>query len=94
MFKLFAEMNQMVLRGLGGTFGLFAAIAAVTWPILFISNSLNEADSVRQNGGHFSLAGAVGGSLVVLVLAGLFGFLSFMLLRFAFRGPKNHSSVS
>jgi hypothetical protein len=34
-----------VFRGLGGILGLFAAIAAVTWPILFISNSLNEADS-------------------------------------------------
>ena len=82
-----------MFRGLGGIFGLFAAIAAVTWPILFISNSLNEADSIRQNGGHFSLAGAAGGSLAVLVLAGLFAFLAFMLLRFAFRGPKNIALV-
>jgi hypothetical protein len=91
--KLFAEMRQIMFRGLGGILGLFAAIAAVMGPILFISNSLNEADSVRQNGGHFSLAGAIGGSLVVLVLAGLFAFLAFTLLRFAFRGPKSHSSV-
>ena len=82
-----------MFRGLGGILGLFAAIAAVMGPILFIFNSLNEADSVRQNGGHLSLAGAVGGSLAVLVLAGLFAFLAFMLLRFAFRGLKDHSSA-
>jgi hypothetical protein len=86
-------MRQIVFRGLGGMLGLFAAIVAITLPILFISNFLNESDSVRQNGGHFSLTGAVGGSLAVLVLAGFFAFLAFMLLRFAFRGPKNHSPV-
>jgi hypothetical protein len=86
--KLFAEMRQIVLRGLGGILGLFAAIAAVMGPILFISNSLNEAASVRQNGGHFSLTGAIGGSLAALVLAGLFAFLAFTLLRFALRGHK------
>ena len=78
-----------MFRGVGGILGPFAAIAAVMCPILFISSS----DSVRQNGGHFSLAGAVGGSLAVLVLAGLFVFLAFVLRRFAFLGPKNHSSV-
>jgi hypothetical protein len=89
-------MRQIVFRGVGGILGLFAAIAAVIEPILFISNTLNEADSVRQNGGHggqFSLAAAIGGSLAVLALAGLFAFLAFTLLRFAFRGPKSHGSV-
>jgi hypothetical protein len=85
-------MRDIVFRGLGGILGLFAAIAAVG-PILFISNSLNEADSARQYGGHFSLAGAVGGSLAVLAVAGLFAFVAFKLLRFAFRGPKTHRAV-
>jgi hypothetical protein len=86
--KLLAEMRQIVFRGLGGILGLFAATAAVIVPVLFVSNSLNEAGSVRQNGGHFSLAGAIGGSLAVLILLGLFVLLAFTLLRFAFRGPK------
>jgi hypothetical protein len=90
--KLLAKMRQIVFRGLGGILGFFTAIVALTGPILFIFNSLNEADSIRQNGGHgghFSLTGAVGGSLTVLVVAALFAFLAFTLLRFAFRGPKN-----
>jgi len=86
-------MTQIVFRNFGGIVGLFAATAAVTGPILFISNSLNEAASVRQNGGHFSLVGASGGTLAVLVLSGLFAHLAFTLLRFALRGPKSHGSV-
>jgi hypothetical protein len=86
-------MRQIVFRGFSGILGLFAAIAAVMAPVLFISNSLNEADSVRQNGGHFSLPGAIGGSLAVLVLAGLLAFFAFALLRFALRGPKSHGNV-
>jgi hypothetical protein len=82
-------MRQIVFRGLGAILGLFAAIAALMGPILFISNSINEADSVRQGGGRFSLAGAIGGSLAVFVFAGLSAFLAFTLLRFALRGPKN-----
>jgi hypothetical protein len=34
--KLFAAMRQIVFRGVGGILGLFAAIAAVIEPILFI----------------------------------------------------------
>jgi len=86
--KLFAEMRQIVFRGLTGVLGFLAALVAVSAPILFISNSLTEAGSVRQHGGHFSLAGAVGGSLAVLALAGFFAFVAFTLLRFAFRGPS------
>jgi hypothetical protein len=80
--------RNIVFRGLGGVLGFVAAIVAVTGPILFISSSLNEADSVRQYGRHFSLAGAVGGSLAVLALAGFFAFVAFTLLRFSFRGPR------
>jgi hypothetical protein len=81
-------MRNILFRGLGGVLGFLALIVAVAGPILFISNSLNEADSARQYGGHFSFAGAVGGSLAVLTLAGCVAFAAFTLLRFAFRGPK------
>lgn len=83
-------MRQTVFRSLGGILGLLAALAAITEPVPFISNSLNEAGSVRQNGGRFSLAGAIGGSLAVLAFAGTLGFLAFILLRFALCGQKKH----
>jgi hypothetical protein len=85
-------MRQIVFRVLGGILGLFAALAAVVEPVLFISNSLNEAESIRQNGGHFLLASAIGGSVAVLAFAGLSAFLAFTLLRFALRGPKTIAS--
>lgn len=81
-------MKAIIVRSVSGILGLIAATIAIAAPIRFILNSLNEADSVGQKGGHFSIAGAVGGSLVVVVLAAFFAFHALRLLRFAFRGPK------
>jgi hypothetical protein len=83
-------MRTIVFRVFGGVVGLFAAVVAILAPLLFISNELQEADSVRQNGGHFSLVGAVSGSLTVLVVAGVFAFIAFVLVRFSLRGPRVH----
>jgi hypothetical protein len=81
-------MRTIFFRVLGGAVGLFAAIVAIAGPLLFISNELQEAESARQYGGHASIWGAIGGSLTVLVLAGFFALIAFVLLRFSFRGPK------
>jgi len=81
-------MRTTVFRVLGGAVGLFAALIAIVGPLLFISNELQEADSARQYGGHLSVWGAVAGSLTVLVLAGFFGLIAFVLLRFSVRGSK------
>jgi hypothetical protein len=83
-------MRTIVFRVLGGVVGLFAGTIAIVGPLLFISNELQEADSARQYGGHASFVGAVGGSLTVLVLAGFFAFIAFVLLRFSLRGSKPH----
>jgi hypothetical protein len=83
-------MKTIVFRVLGGVVGLFSAVIAIVGPLLFICNELQEADSARQYGGHPSFLGAVGGSLTVLVLAGFFGFVAFVLLRFSLRGSKLH----
>ncbi len=83
-------MRTIVFRVLGGAVGLFTAVIAIVGPLLFISNELQEADSAQQYGGHPSFLGAVGGSLTVLVLAGFFALIAFVLLRFAFRGSRPH----
>ena len=81
-------MRTIFFRVLGGAGGFFAAIAAIVVPLLFISNELQEAESARQYGDHTSFWGAIGGSLTVLVLAGLFALIAFVLLQFSFRGSK------
>ncbi len=83
-------MRTTVFRVLGGAVGLFAALIAIVGPLLFISNELQEADSARQYGGHLSVWGAVGGSLTVLIFAGFFALIAYVLLRFSLQGPKSN----
>ncbi len=83
-------MRTIVFRVLGGAIGLFAALVAIAGPLLFIANELQEADSARQYGGHASFGGAVVGSLTVLILAGFFAVIAYVLLRFSLRGPKSN----
>ena len=82
-------MRTMMLRVLGGASGAIAGLVAVLGPLLFISNELQERESAQQYGGHASPSGIIFGSLTVLVLAGLFGLMSFLLIRFSFRGLKS-----
>jgi hypothetical protein len=84
------QMRTIIFRVLGGALGLFAAVAAILGPLLFISNELREADSAHQYGGHVSILGAIGGSLTVLILAAFFVLIAFVLLRFSFLGPKSN----
>ena len=81
-------MRTVVFRVSGGALGVVAALVAIVGPLLFISNELQEADSARQYGGHASFWGALGGSLVVLILAGFFALIAFVLLWFSLRGPR------
>jgi hypothetical protein len=81
-------MRIFVFRVLGGGLGLSSALAAILGPFLFISNELQEAQSAHRYGGHMSVLGAVGGSLLVLALAGFFVVIAYIFLRFALRGPK------
>jgi hypothetical protein len=83
-------MRTIIFRVLGGALGLFAAVVAILGPLLFISHELREADSARQYGGHVSILGAIGGSLTVIILAGFFVLVAFVLLRFSFLGPKSN----
>jgi hypothetical protein len=81
-------MRTVAFRVLGGGLGLSSALAAILGPLLFISNELQEAESAHQYGGHMSVLGAVGGSVMVLALAGFFAVIAYIFLRFALRGPK------
>jgi hypothetical protein len=71
------------LRVLGGAAGVIAGLVAILGPLLFISNELQERESAQQYGGQASTSGVIFGSLTVLVLAGLFGLMSFLLIRFS-----------
>ena len=77
-----------LLRTLSGILGLFAACVALVIPLLFLANTLQEAESAKQYGGHASLSGAIGGVTLVLLVSVLFGAGAYFLLRFSFCGRK------
>jgi hypothetical protein len=78
-----------LLRAFAGILGLFAAFGTLVLPLLFLANTLQEVESAKQYGGHASLSGAIGGTALVLFVAGSFGAGAYFLLRFAFHGrPK------
>ena len=79
------------LRAFSGMLGLCSAGVALTIPLLFLANELQEAESAKQYGGHASLSGAIGGIALVLLIAGLFGTGAYMLLRFCFYGLKSRA---
>jgi F0F1-type ATP synthase membrane subunit a len=87
-------MRTIVFRILGGAVGLFAALVATLELLLFVSNELQEMESMREYGGHVSFWGAVGSSLVVLIALGLLACAAFVFLRFSFRGPKSKAPAT
>jgi hypothetical protein len=79
---------KFLIRAVSGILGLCAACVALIIPLLFLANTLQEAQSAKQYGGHASLSGAIGGITLVLLVAGLFGAGAYILLRFSFYGRK------
>ena len=77
-----------LLRTFSGILGLFAACVALVIPLLFRANTLQEAESAKQYGGHALPSGAIGGVTVVLLVAALFGAGAYFLLRFSLCGRK------
>jgi hypothetical protein len=85
-------MKTVLLRVFSGAIGVCTGLIALLLPLLFLANELQEAESAKQYGGHGSLLGAIGGSVVVLSAAGLFGVVAYILLRFSLRGRPNDGS--
>jgi uncharacterized membrane protein YfcA len=77
--------RKFVLRFLGGTLGAGAATIAVGLPLFFVAFEANELSSYD---GPISVPAAVGVSALILGIAGVSGFLAFMMLRFAFTGRE------
>ena len=75
--------GKFVLRFLGGILGAGAATIAVGLPLFLLAFETNELSSYD---GPISIPAAIGVSALILGIAGVSGFLAFMMLRFAFTG--------
>jgi len=81
-------MRTIVFRALSGALGIFATLIAVAGPLMFLNIELIEANSARQYGAHPSIWTVLGIALFALTVAGLFGSIAFLFLRFSVTGPK------
>jgi len=82
-------MQRLMVRLLSGVVGLFAGIVALYIPLSFIANEVQEAQSARQYNGHPSCWGLIGGSLVILLITGLFGVTAYRFVRRAVAPQKS-----
>jgi hypothetical protein len=82
------SVSRTILQICAGVIGTGIALFAVFEILLFLNSTAQEAESARQYGGHPSFLGGVGAALVILVLAGLAGLISFYFIRYAARGDK------
>lgn len=76
---------KLVVRFLGGILGAGAATTAVALPLFFVAFETNERSSYN---GPISIPAAIGVSALVLGIAGVLGFLAFIMLRFALTGRE------
>lgn len=77
--------RNFIFRFFGGILGAGAAAVAIGLPLLFVVMEINERSSYH---GPISFSGAIGGSALIIGIAGVSGFLSFIMLRFAFTGGE------
>ena len=77
--------RNFIFRFFGGVLGTGAAAIAIGLPLLFVAMETNEVHSYH---GPISLPGAIGGSALIVGIAGVSAFLAFIMLRFAFTGRE------
>ena len=77
------------LQGLAAIAAFFVVSIAIFLLLLLLSNELQEARSARSWGGNPILIIVIT-MVVSLAFVALAGFVCFLLLRFAIKGPRTH----
>jgi hypothetical protein len=78
-------------RVIAGVAGAFAGFLAITIPINFYG-SLFSQSRVEQRNGQLDFSNGLGGSMIVLLLTAVLGFVSYILIRFSLTSPKPNPS--
>jgi hypothetical protein len=72
------------LRILAGPLGLFLIVGSSFELLLFVAM---ETQEIHSSTGPISIWGGIGGSALVLGVAGFFSLLGYWVLQFSFTGP-------
>ena len=85
-------MRNAIFRVLGALLGLLAAAFGIYVPLMFLLVETAEPPAASY-GGHVSVWAIVLASAAILLFLAFFGFVTFILLRFAISGPKHAPAV-
>jgi hypothetical protein len=77
------KLPKSVVRAIAGVSGVIIGLLALLVPLNFYLNLFSHS-TPAQHQAQLSFWDGVSGSMIVLIFFAVFGFISLMLLRFAF----------
>jgi hypothetical protein len=80
------KLPKGVVRAIAGVAGVIIGLLSILVPLNFYLNLFSHG-SAAQHQGQLSFWDGVSGSMIVLIFFAVFGFISFLLLRYAFTRP-------
>jgi uncharacterized membrane protein len=81
------KLPKGVVRAIAGVAGVIIGLLSILVPLNFYLNLFSHGASANRV--QFSFWDGVSGSMIVLIFFAVFGFISFLLLRFAFARPNS-----
>jgi hypothetical protein len=79
-------MLRLFIRIVGGVAGVIIGLLSILVPLNFYLNLFSGVDVLPRES-QLSFWDGVSGSMLVLIFFAVFGFISFILIRFAFTRP-------
>jgi hypothetical protein len=82
------KLPKGVVRAISGVAGVIIGLLSLLVPLNFYLNLFSH-NTPAQHQANLSFWDGVSGSMIVLIFFAVFGFISFLLLRFAFTRPSS-----
>lgn len=80
------KLPKGLVRAIAGVAGVIIGLLSILVPLNFYLNLFSHG-SAAQHQAQLSFWDGVSGSMIVLIFFAVFGFISFLLLRYAFTHP-------
>ncbi|MGH9715543.1 MAG: hypothetical protein ACRD4R_02265 [Candidatus Acidiferrales bacterium] len=87
------KLPKVVVRSIAGTAGVIIGLLSILVPLNFYLNLFSHS-SAAQHHGQLSFWDGVSGSMIVLIFFAVFGFISLLLIKFAFTRPGSSGPSS
>ncbi|MGH9689348.1 MAG: hypothetical protein ACRD5K_19970 [Candidatus Acidiferrales bacterium] len=84
------KLPKGVVRAVAGVAGIILGLVSIGVPLNFYLNLFSHPAAPHQ--GQYSFWDGVSGSMIVLIFFAVFGFISLLLIKFAFTRPGSPKS--